>query len=102
MEDLTRLDQVSSLYGPGAVGSWVLTLFSVLVTCTVNLRSNRKDTITNDFIATLPVPAIPSTNLVYQLQQFSGNIEELLTLKDDNVLPTSAAIEAPLIVCEQC
>ncbi|KAF2178948.1 hypothetical protein K469DRAFT_717718 [Zopfia rhizophila CBS 207.26] len=100
MEDSTRLRRVSPLYGPGTVGGWLFILFSVLVTWSANLRSRKKDTITNDLIATLSLPAIASINLFYELHQFSGSIRDLLISEDNDIQEFSASIEAPLNVCE--
>ncbi|KAF2681903.1 hypothetical protein K458DRAFT_391414 [Lentithecium fluviatile CBS 122367] len=112
MDQVDLLEKESSLYGPGTFGGWLFTLscwapeeplpqqFSVLATWTADPRKSKKDTITNDLLVTLTLPTIASSHLFYQLGQFPGSIEELLTSQDDADLQLSAAVEAPLNVCE--
>jgi hypothetical protein len=100
MENSARLSQVSTLYGPGTTGAWLLTLLSVLVTWTVNVRSKKKDTITNDLIAALSLPTIAAIHLFYELHLFSGSTQDLLTSTDSKILQHAAKIEAPLVLCE--
>ena len=100
MDRLNRLDDVSSLYGPGTVGCWLFTLLSVFVTWTANPRTSKKDTITNDLLATLSLPAIASVHLLYKLRTSSASIREILTSQSQENLQLAAAIEAPLNVCE--
>lgn len=95
-----RLAKVSSLYGPGTVGGWLFTLLSVLVTWTANPRSRRKDTITNDFIATLALPIISTMHLLHQIRTSAHSVRSILTSQDLDSLQSAAAIEAPLNVCE--
>jgi hypothetical protein len=91
---------VSSLYGPGTVGAWLLTLFSLLVTWFTHPRHRNKDNITVDLIGTLSLPAIASAHLLYILHNFEGSTRDLLTGHNEDALRSAAAIEAPLNVCE--
>jgi len=100
MDPSERLAKVSSLYGPGTVGGWLFTLLSVLVTWTANPRSRRKDTITNDLIATLTLPTISTIHLLQQIRTSSHSVRSILTAQDVASLQLAAAIEAPLNVCE--
>jgi hypothetical protein len=100
METSDRLQQVSTLYGPGTFGGWLFTLASVLVAWTADARAKNRDTITNDLLATLTLPVIASLYLLFRVHQFPGTIEDLITNRAEGTLQCSAAIEAPLNVCE--
>ncbi|KAF2117892.1 hypothetical protein BDV96DRAFT_685537 [Lophiotrema nucula] len=63
---------VSSLYGPGAIICWLCTIVSVLLNWSLNSSSRQHDTITNDFVACLSLPAIAAVHLAYALCTFSG------------------------------
>ncbi|KAK4236558.1 hypothetical protein C8A03DRAFT_35527 [Achaetomium macrosporum] len=105
-----RTSIVSSFCGPGTVGSWLCILASVFVTWTLNLDGRRRDSITNDFIAALSMPAIAAGHVFYLLfsAQRSAELGEYASLSQrdlfTNPLPLvaryAAAVEAPLNVCE--
>ena len=63
--DTFRYQLVDSLYGPGIVGAWLLTLCAVLISWTLNASSRRKDTISIDFIAALLLPMVAASHLVF-------------------------------------
>ena len=95
-----RLAHVSSLYGPGTFSAWILTIIGVAISWTVNGRSRQKDTISNDFIAVLALPAIASVHTLSQLPRYPAVAQILFTSHKWDWLQASAAIEAPLVVCE--
>ncbi|KAJ5692272.1 hypothetical protein N7462_001695 [Penicillium macrosclerotiorum] len=100
MEDSKRLERVSSLYGAGTTGCWLLTTLSVFITWTLNIRSRSKDTITNDFIATVSLPAVAAGHLIYEISNSPWPVTQLLTSKEEQIDQASAAVEAPLTICE--
>jgi hypothetical protein len=68
--------QISSLYGPGAFAGWLCTAVSVFISWTWNRDSSTRDTIGNDLIATLTIPAIAAIHHVYELRKSTrGNGE---------------------------
>lgn len=95
-----RYALVSGLYGPGSIGCWLFTLASVVVCWTWNREYSRKDSIGNDLIATLALPAIAAGHLLLQLLQYPGDTAELMALPANEVEPYGAAIEASLNICE--
>ncbi|KAK4207013.1 hypothetical protein QBC37DRAFT_299647 [Rhypophila decipiens] len=105
-----RLMLVSSLYGPGAVGSWLCMVTSVLVTWTLNPRSRQRDSITNDLIAALSMPTFAASHVFYLLlfttkpsqldQAFLRSRTTLLTTPTPAGVQYAAAVEAPLIICD--
>lgn len=98
--DESRYQIVDSLYGPGTVGCWLLTLCSVLLSWTLNRRLAKDDTITYDFIATLTLPSIASAHLAYLLVRLPAPPTEVVTSQDPDLIQHAAAIEAPVNICE--
>jgi len=99
-----RFELVSSLYGPGNLACWLLLLFSVVISWTLNPRSASRDTITNDFIAALAMPVVAVAHFFHQIRQntSSSGIGAFHLFSEpewDNVQKV-AAIEAALTVCE--
>jgi hypothetical protein len=105
-----RFSLVSSFYGPGTVGSWLCILASVFVTWTLNIKSRRCGSITNDFIAALSMPAVAAGHVFYllftaqrpvQLGEYSlPDQSDLFTNALPIVARYAASVEAPLNVCE--
>jgi len=106
-EGLDRFSRVSSLYGPGTVGCWLCTLASVFVTWTLNVDSRRRDSITNDLVAALAMPAVAASHVIFLLffavpapSRIYHSRVELLISTDPAVIQFAAAVEAPLNLCE--
>ena len=98
--DTSRYQLVDSLYGPGTVGAWLLTICAVFISWTLNASSRRKDTISIDFIAMLLLPMIAAGHLVFQIVRLPFSVVETITAQDIEVQKYASAIEAPLNVCE--
>ncbi|KAK2596135.1 hypothetical protein QQS21_006412 [Conoideocrella luteorostrata] len=96
----SRYSLISSLYGPGAVGCWLFTVGSVLISWTLNPTSRVKDSIDNDCIAALSLPVVAASHLIFQVRQFPGDKSTITTTSDEALLQHSASIEAALNVCE--
>ncbi|KAH7067288.1 hypothetical protein BKA63DRAFT_570595 [Paraphoma chrysanthemicola] len=65
---MTSTDEsVSSIYGPGATICWLCTVLSVILSWTFNRSSWEHDTITNDLVACLLLPAVALVHLIYEL-----------------------------------
>lgn len=94
-----RFELVSSLYGPGNLLCWFLLLLSVLASWTLNPRTARRDTITNDFLAVLTLPLVAVAHLLHQIYSH-GRPRDLFTGLNRDAVRAVAAIEAPLAVCE--
>ncbi|KAF1977727.1 hypothetical protein BU23DRAFT_499607 [Bimuria novae-zelandiae CBS 107.79] len=91
---------VQSLYGPGTVTAWLLTLTSVFLTWTLNRHSRSKDTISLDFIAVLLFPVVASAHFMYRMTQLTVPMAQLITSKHRADVQEMAALEAPLNICE--
>jgi hypothetical protein len=101
--DLDRhehLSLVSSFYGPGATGCWLMIVCSVMVSWTVNRRMKRSDSITNDFIGALTMPAVAGGHLIYQLVNYPGPRDSMFVTLDLALVQRVAAIEASLCICQ--
>ena len=87
-----RYDQISSFYGPGAVGGWYLTALACLISLSLHPRKRRRDAITADLIAVLTFPTIAAADLITQVRSYwrGGTTSAQM----------SASIEATLIVTE--
>ncbi|MCJ1394652.1 hypothetical protein MMC18_007532 [Xylographa bjoerkii] len=96
----SRYQLVDSLYGPGTVGAWLLTLCAVLISWTLNASSRRKDTISIDFIAALLLPMVAASHLVVQIARLPFSVAEVITAQDVEVQKYASAMAAPLNVCE--
>lgn len=77
-----------------------MTLCAVLISWTLNTSSRRKDTISIDFIATLLLPMIAASHLVFQVARLPFSVAEAITAQDVEVQKYASAMEAPLNVCE--
>jgi hypothetical protein len=58
---------VSSLYGPGAIICWLLTVIAVILSWSLNSSSRRYDTITGDLITSLLLPCIANIHFIHEL-----------------------------------
>ena len=73
----TDYELVSSFYGPGAVGCWLLIISSIFIAWTLDPIRRLKDTIDNDFLAAVTFPALAAGNTIYQAIHYPGGISEL-------------------------
>src|SRR5205814_3149259 len=96
----SRYQLVDSLYGPGTVGAWLLTLCTVLISWTLNASSRREDTISVDLIAALLLPLVAASHLVFLVARLPVSVAEAITSQDIEVQKYASALEAPLNVCE--
>jgi len=96
----SRYQLVDSLYGPGTVGAWLLTICAVLISWSLDTSSRRKDTISVDFIAALLLPIVATSHLVFQIARLPVSVQEAVTSQDINVQKYGSALEAPLNICE--
>ncbi|KAK4640924.1 hypothetical protein QC761_0096940 [Podospora bellae-mahoneyi] len=121
MSSLPNTDEfsdISSLYGPGNIGSWYCLLGSVTITWLYNHNQHGKDTLTNDLIAALAFPAVASGHALhlilstprYRWEQYgcsdeSHQIRIWLACPHDfdtaSINRYYRAVEAPLAVCNQ-
>jgi hypothetical protein len=98
--DSSRYQLVDSLYGPGTVGAWLLTLCAVLISWTLNVSSRGEDTISIDFIAVLLLPAVAAGHLVFQVVRLPFSVAEAITAREVEKQKYASAMKAPLNVCE--
>jgi hypothetical protein len=101
--DLDRhehLSLVSSFYGPGATGCSLMIVCSVMISWTVNRRTKRRDSITNDFVGALTMPAVAGGHLIYQLVNYPGPRDSMFVTLDLALVQRVAAIEASLCICQ--
>ncbi|KAK4176470.1 hypothetical protein QBC36DRAFT_346270 [Triangularia setosa] len=95
-----EFSDISSLYGPGNVGSWYCILASVVITWMFNLDQHGKDTLTNDLIATLAFPVEPygcsDGSLQFRIRLICPH-----DFDDASMNRYYRAVEAPLAVCNQ-
>ncbi|EPE34390.1 hypothetical protein GLAREA_10084 [Glarea lozoyensis ATCC 20868] len=98
--ETSKYQLVDSLYGPGTVGAWLLTLSAVLISWTLNKSTRRKDTISIDLIGAVLLPMISAGHLVFQVYNLPYSITETITSSDVEVQKYASALEAPLNICE--
>ena len=95
-----RYQLVDSLYGPGTVGAWLLTLCSILISWALNTSSRRKDTVSVDVLAALLLPLIAAAHVMFQLARLPISVAEAITTQDVELQMYASALEAPLNICE--
>lgn len=100
MNETERYSQISSYYGPGAIGGWLLTVVSVFVSWTLNKDARKKDTIDLDFTAVLLFPAFAAGHLFFQLLRYPGPRASVMTTTDPDLVPYAGGIEVSLNTCE--
>jgi hypothetical protein len=98
--DTSRYQLVDSLYGPGTVGAWLLTLCAILISWTLNTSSRRKDTISVDFVGALLLPMVAASHLVFQVARLLFSVGETITAQNVELQKYASAMEAPLNICE--
>lgn len=70
----------SSLYGPGTFICWLCSLVAVLISWRFNQHSKTHDTITNDLLVTLTLPAIAAVHSLQVLFSSEGE-DETITME---------------------
>jgi multidrug transporter EmrE-like cation transporter len=98
--DTSRYQLVDSLYGPGTVGAWLLTLCAILISWTLNTSSRRKDTSSVDFVGALLLPMVAVSHLVFQVARLPFSVAETITAQNVELQKYASAMEAPLNICE--
>ncbi|KAI9674921.1 MAG: hypothetical protein M1822_009024, partial [Bathelium mastoideum] len=68
---------VSSFYGPGAIGCWLLVISSIFVAWMLDPIRRVQDTIDNDLLAAATFPAITSGHTIHQIARYPGGFLEL-------------------------
>lgn len=92
--------KVQSLYGPGTVGAWLLTILSVFLTWTLNRKARCRDTLSFDFLAVLILPTVAASHLFWLARRLPTSIAGVLVAEDLEAVQNVAALEAPLNICE--
>lgn len=97
-----RYAQVSSLYGPGTVACWYLTILSVFVSWTLHPKKRKSGSIDVDLIALLTLPAVAAGHLCWQVSMLISRHDTSpnMGVKTDEYAQSIAAIEAPFSVIE--
>ncbi|KIW54334.1 hypothetical protein PV05_06698 [Exophiala xenobiotica] len=98
----SRYALVSSLYGPGTIACWYLTILSVLVCWTLHPRKRKSGSIDVDLIAILTLPTVAVGHLISQVLRLMHSHANALGFDtDDNqFVQDIAAIEAPFSIIE--
>ena len=98
--ETSRYQLVDSLYGPGTVGAWLLTLCAVLISWTLNKSTRRKDSISIDFVGALLLPLGAAGHLIFQVSRLPYSIAETISSANVEMQKYASALEAPLNICE--
>lgn len=98
--ETSRYQLVDSLYGPGTVGAWLLTLCAVLISWTLNRSTRLRDSISIDFAGALLLPLVAAGHLIFQVSRLPYPVAETITSADVEVQRYASALEAPLNICE--
>ena len=86
--------------GPTPLAAGCFIVVSVFVSWTLNQKTRRRDSLTNDSIAALTLPGVATGHLIYQLIYYPGDRSSNLTTQDLEFIPVVAGIEASLNICE--
>jgi hypothetical protein len=101
MQSSNRYALVSSLYGPGTIGSWYLTLASIFVSWTLNHKKRRSGSIDVDLIAVLTLPAVAAAHVAIQVRSLIHRGGNTIQHNDSGqYAQVIAAVEAPLTLIE--
>ena len=73
MPDNAVYQGISSLYGPGTILCWYLTVSSCFCSWLFNAKKRSRDSIDNDFVAALTLPVVAATHLIIQTTTFSSS-----------------------------
>jgi hypothetical protein len=96
----SRYQLVDSLYGPGTVSAWLLTLCAIFISWTLNKSTRCKDSISLDFIGALLLPLVAAGHLIFQVSRLPYTAAETIISTDVEVQKYASALEAPLNICE--
>jgi hypothetical protein len=91
---------VDSLYGPGTVITWRLTMISILIDWTLNKSMRRDDSINLSLVAALVLPIVSTGHLTYQIARLPAPVAQIITSANLDDRALVAAFEAPLNLCE--
>ena len=75
--DTPDYELVSSFYGPGAIGCWLLVSSSIFIAWTLDPIRRLQDTIDNDLLAAMTFPAIAAGHTIHQVVHYPGGLLEL-------------------------
>ena len=90
-----RLALVSSLYAPGTMACWYLTMLSVFLSWILHPRKGRSASIDVDLIAVLTIPSVAAGHVIWQIHPLPTRSQTDKS-SDDAYLQLIAAIKAPL------
>ena len=93
---------VDSLYGPGTVAAWYLTLVACIISWTLHPEKRKQDTINADLVVSLTLPVVAVCNLLSQISKIPEYDENNPQLNDHSEVRQRMAdtIEAPLVLIE--
>jgi hypothetical protein len=91
---------VDSLYGPGTVITWLLTMISVLIDWTLNKSMRHDDIVNFNLIASFILPIVSTGHLTYQITRYPAPVPQIITSISFDDRAMVAALEAPLNICE--
>lgn len=99
---LGRYASVSSLYGPGTITCWYLTILSVIVSWILHPKKRKSGSIDADMIAMLTLPIVAASDFISQVSTLKHRHEDSPQVKTEvaKYVQSIAAIEAPLAVIE--
>lgn len=91
---------VDSLYGPGTVVAWLLTMISILIDWTLNTSMRHDDNVNLSLIVALILPIVSTGHLTYQIKRLPAPVPQIITSANFDDKALVAAFEAPLNICE--
>ncbi|KAL9941614.1 hypothetical protein D7B24_002278 [Verticillium nonalfalfae] len=101
MEDATTspdpLGLVSSLYGPGTTGAWMLSGLALLLSWSLERKTSDDWVLSADLAAFLLIPAVAATDIFYQLSGTSEAFRGDPT--DTKYSARQMALQAPFVLC---
>ena len=102
MDPPDQLALVSSLYGPGTIACWYLTILSVLISWTLHPRKRKSGSIDVDFIALLTLATVSAGHLLSEVPKLLTRLGDDQDSIDAGLLDLQllAAFAAPLAVIE--
>ena len=98
LQDQDRLALVSSIYGPGSVTCWYLTITSLFITWTLHPRKRSSGSVDVDFIAVMTLPVVASAHFVTQAHNLLGQTRGASSSIDGSHAQLIAALEAPCVI----
>lgn len=98
--ETSRYQLVDSLYGPGTVGAWLLTLCAVLISWTLNKYKRCKNSVSIDFVGTCLLFMVAAADLIFQMTRLFYSVAETITSANVEIQKYASTLEAPLNICE--